>query len=317
MKDVSLKNKFFYNNLIRLGMECNQQCVFCNITRRENEEWQTLSTDQAKHAIDGFSKNLDIELSFSGGEPTIRNDLPELISHAKKMGVKRTQIQTNAIVIDDVYAKKLKLSGLDSAFVAFHSHIPEIQDELTKLKGSFRKTIRGIQALHNNGIEVVVNIVVNKKNFKYFKDYVIFVADTFNFIRCISVAIMQPHGRAANNLKELLPRYSDVARHFEDGTKIAKKRGIYIDNHYCSLPLCFLPEEIICSSLEYKENELLRKSPGSEIPERIRKIYSSKVHGVPCQNCILKNFCNGIWREYINLYGWNDIKPYKKSYKYF
>ena len=60
-------------------------------------------------------------LQFSGGEPTLRDDLPELVRYAKEAGCSYTQVNTNGIRLaeDRTYAKRLRDAGLDIVFLQF------------------------------------------------------------------------------------------------------------------------------------------------------------------------------------------------------
>ena len=299
------------NNILRLGLTCNEKCIFCNITKRLGEEWKTLSTKEAKKKIDSFAQEPKRELSFTGGEPTIRKDLFELIRYAKNKKIKHIQIQTNALVITKDYAKQLKKNGLNNAFVALTSYQANVHDKLTGLKGSYQKTLNGIDNLLKADIEVTVNIVVNKLNYQTLSEYISFINKRFPAIKLISIAIVQPHGRARDNINLLLPKYSEIYPFVKQAIIKAKKLGIKLDNHYCGLPLCFWDENELNLSLEFEENKRLRDSYDNDLHFRIKKIVQAKKQGLPCLKCYLRNFCNGIWKDYEKVYGWDDVKPRK------
>ena len=297
------------NNILRLGLACNEKCIFCNITQRPGEEWKTLSTQEAKKKIDSFAQEPERELSFTGGEPTIRKDLFELIGYAKEKGIKRIQIQTNALVITKDYAQQLKKNGLDNAFVALTSNQANVHDKLTGLKGSYKKTLSGIDNLLKADIEVTVNIVVNKLNYQTLPEYIFFINKRFPIIELISIAVLQPHGRAKDNINLLLPKYSEIYPFIKKAIIKAKKLGIKLDNHYCGLPLCFWDENELNLSLEFEENKRIRDSYDNDLHFRIKKIIQDKKQGLSCLKCYLRNFCNCIWKDYEKVYGWTDIKP--------
>jgi len=309
VNDEKDKKNQHINNILRLGLACNEKCIFCNITKRSGEEWKTLSTKKAKKKIDFFAKESERELSFTGGEPTIRKDIFELIRYAKEKGIKRIQIQTNALVLTKNYAKQLKKNGLDNAFVALISHKNNIHDKLTGLKGSYQKTLNGINNLLKANIEVTVNIVINKLNYQTLPEYISFIAKKFPAIKLIGIAVVQPHGRAHDNIDLLLPKYSDIYPFIKQAIIKAKKLGIKLDNHYCGLPLCFWNENELNLSLEFEENKRLRDSYNNDLHFRIKKIIQDKKQGPPCLKCYLRNFCNGIWKDYEKVYEWTDIKP--------
>lgn len=304
----------YINNILRLGLACNEKCVFCNVIKNSEEEGINITTEEAKIKIDKFAIDPGRELSFTGGEPTIRADLFELINYAKKSGINRIQIQTNALAITKEYAFRLKKSGLANAFIAFHSHLPHIQDKLTGLPGSWAKTLQGVKNVLQAGLEASINVVINKLNYKTLPEYVSFIADRFPEIKRISIAVLQPHGRARINIKKLLPKYSDIYPFMKKAMEQAESRGIKLDNHYCGLPLCFWGINDLETSLEFQENRYLRDCSGKErIHHRISRIIKDKTQGPPCLECYFRNFCNGVWKEYEELYGWDDVTPQTTS----
>jgi MoaA/NifB/PqqE/SkfB family radical SAM enzyme len=314
--DIATKKDDFINDILRLGFECNEKCVFCNFTPESEPDCHRLTADEAKTFIRRFAESSHRELSISGGEPTLRKDLPELISFARGLGVKQIQIQTNASLIDVQLAQHLREAGLTDAFVAFHSHIPEIQDKLTGLKGSFEKAVTGINNLIAAGINTAINIVITAENYADFSGYVQFVHDNFPGLAHLSMAIVQPHGKARENIA-LLPRYSEIADSINTGLRLAAKLDMRVDNHYCSLPLCFWDPTDVGDTLEFKESAHLRmKNRGEPVDRRIKMVMQDKFQGPKCADCWIKNFCFGVWSEYIEQFGYDDINPNIHSLKF-
>ena len=131
-------------DVLRLGIKCNQRCLFC--TAQTGDENET-TTQEAKELIDYIAINGTGTLAITGGEPTIRDDLITLIRYAKTKGIQNIELQTNAVrLTDNDYAIELVKSGVNHFFIALHSHDEKISDFLTQSKG-FNSTIRGIKNL--------------------------------------------------------------------------------------------------------------------------------------------------------------------------
>ena len=149
-------------------------------------------------------------LSITGGEPTLRKDLVFIINMASKIhSIRQINLQTNATLVSyKEYTVKLKKAGLDTAFVAFHSHKESVSNKLTS-STFWDKTVQGIKNLLSIGIPITLNPVINKLNYHLLPQYVKFVKEEFPNIKCISLSFVQPVGRAWKN-KWIIPRYSEV-----------------------------------------------------------------------------------------------------------
>ena len=78
---------------------CNLRCTYCeDFGAHRNAEYrgQTLPTDQMKRVIDVLAGECDL-LYLTGGEPTMRPDLPELLRHARSRGLRYLAMNTNAV----------------------------------------------------------------------------------------------------------------------------------------------------------------------------------------------------------------------------
>ena len=106
--------------LLEVTRRCNLRCRFCfaNGGCAEDDE----SLDALKAAVsDIVEKRGNVLLQLSGGEPTLRGDLPELVRYAKQAGCSYVQLNTNGIRLaeDESYARALKEAGLDIVFLQF------------------------------------------------------------------------------------------------------------------------------------------------------------------------------------------------------
>ena len=113
--------------LLEVTSRCNLRCRYCFANGGAAE--QDPSQEELKAAIrDVAQKCGGPLLQFSGGEPTLRDDLPELVRYAREAGCSYTQVNTNGIRLaqDPAYAKRLKEAGLDIVFLQFDGTRDEI-----------------------------------------------------------------------------------------------------------------------------------------------------------------------------------------------
>lgn len=139
---------------------CNQNCAFCN-TRRGEERRDFVARDAVRGRIDGAG---DAEtLVLTGGEPTLRRDLGDLVRHAKARGMGRVVLETNASLIDAPRAAALAEAGLDTARI----HLPAwggALDRITRDPGGFEQTLAGAAALAAAGIRLEASAPVVRSN---------------------------------------------------------------------------------------------------------------------------------------------------------
>jgi len=101
---------------------------------------------------------------FTGGEATLRNDLPELIAHAEANG-QITGLNTNARrLADEKYVAQLVEAGLDHVQITVESCEGGIHDEMMRSKGAFKQTINGLKNVLNSSLYVMTNTTMLRTN---------------------------------------------------------------------------------------------------------------------------------------------------------
>jgi 12,18-didecarboxysiroheme deacetylase len=141
---------------------CNLKCVHCYAQAKDIEFENELSTDEGKALIDDLANFGSPVILFSGGEPTLRKDLPELAAYAREKGM-RAVISTNGTLIDRDLAKKLKAVGLSYVGVSLDG-IRETNDKFRGMKGAFDAALRGLHNCQEEGIKVGLRFTINKQN---------------------------------------------------------------------------------------------------------------------------------------------------------
>ena len=143
---------------------CNLKCVHCYAQSEDRDYAGEMSTEEAKVMIDDLAEFGAPVLLFSGGEPTIRKDLVELMHYAKGKGM-RVVISTNGTLITAERAKEYADVGLSYVGVSLDG-AQETHDEFRGLPGSFDKAIAGIRNARDAGIKVGLRMTINKRNWK-------------------------------------------------------------------------------------------------------------------------------------------------------
>jgi radical SAM protein with 4Fe4S-binding SPASM domain len=101
---------------------------------------------------------------FTGGEPTLRNDLPELIAHAEQNG-QITGLNTNARRMSDPrFVESLVKAGLDHVQITVESNDPATHDEMVRCNGAFPQTIAGLKNALATPLFVMTNTTMLRTN---------------------------------------------------------------------------------------------------------------------------------------------------------
>ena len=144
---------------------CNQQCVHCYAAGQARANESELDTESWKKIIDKCKAIGIPQLTFTGGEPTMRADLTELIEYASWFV---TRLNTNGIVLTKDYCEKLKAVSLDSMQITFYSSDEKIHNQLVGAE-QYNNTVNGIKNALEAGISVSINTPLCTLNKDYLK----------------------------------------------------------------------------------------------------------------------------------------------------
>jgi len=151
-----------YRMDLALTYRCNNNCSHCYNARPRN--YPELSTDQWKKIIDRCWEVGIPHIIFTGGEPTLRVDLPELMNYAQSLG-QITGINTNGRRLADMdFVHQLVSSGLDHVQITLESAIPEEHDRLVCHPGAWQETIAGIKNALGSQLYVMTNTTLLRDN---------------------------------------------------------------------------------------------------------------------------------------------------------
>jgi radical SAM protein with 4Fe4S-binding SPASM domain len=144
-----------YRMDLALTYRCNNACHHCyNLPGRAKNE---LNTQQWKDVLSKLWQIGIPHIVFTGGEPTLRNDLPELIRHSEHLG-QINGINTNGRKLkDNRMLKRYRDAGLDHIQITIESSIPEVHDQMVNHPGAWRETVAGIQNAVNENFYVMTN----------------------------------------------------------------------------------------------------------------------------------------------------------------
>jgi len=143
-----------------LTYRCNERCVHCYLDHDDHGE---MTTAEIKDLLGQMADAGVFFLILSGGEIFLRKDLFEIIEHARKL-LFSVKLKTNAVMIRRQKAERIAKLGVESVQISVYSHRAEVHDAITKLPGSFRRTIEGARLLRANGVKVSFANVLMQHN---------------------------------------------------------------------------------------------------------------------------------------------------------
>ena len=163
MQDVT--SKAFRLNVplnvqLDLTYRCNERCVHCYLDHHDHGE---MTTAEIKHLLQDMADAGVFILTLSGGEIFVRKDIFEIIEHARRL-MFCVRLKTNATLIGEQEATRLRDLAIESIQVSIYSHRADVHDAVTLLPGSLERSLKAIRFLKAHGLKVIIANVLMTYN---------------------------------------------------------------------------------------------------------------------------------------------------------
>lgn len=297
--------------LIRLLEPCQARCSFC-ICRSGQPDLVSSIDDVEERLVEGREHGMEIVV-FTGGEPTLVRELPDLIRRAKELGYRTVGLQTNGIrLANRAYATQLRDAGLDRILQSLHSHQAETHEAIFQIEGCFDTCVGGARMAMALGLQVTLNFVTTIQNQGQHTDFVEFVhrelkrpfrPRQFYLSRypSITFSVMSPQGWGAQH-DQPLARLTDVAESVGRALVRARKLGLDVRiPGLCGFPPCLLPKH------KRRFDELYEERP---VRIQSRQLFET------CSDCAFEQRCSGYWKGYVAQHGHSEFVPIPKGTSY-
>lgn len=295
-----------------LNYACNAKCGFCynppitpELLRRE------LPLHEAAKSLYQGARDGARALNIHGGEVTLRDDLPQTLALARRLGYRRITIITNGVLLDDESAvRKLRDCGATHFRISIHAAGPRIHDEILGVPGAFERASKAMRHMKALGLPVGLNFVLDSRNFREVPGFL----KRFCLEEAVSdVIVYFPHlrGMMLINADRIGVSYSEVLPFVREGAGLLRREGRLAALALANFTPCLLPE-LRPLMLDW------RKEPGPASSMTHPEGFTDDIAGmkegqktlVPaCRRCELAESCLGVEREYVERRGDKEFAP--------
>ena len=187
--------------IIDVTNRCNLRCPVCFADAAPAGSVYEPTRDEVRAMLDNLRSNRPVPtpaVQFSGGEPTLREDLPDLIRLAKTLGFLNVQVNTNGIKLSQSpdYCRTLKDAGMDTVYLQFDGLTPDVY-RFTRGRDLVDVKMKALENCRRADMRSVVLVVTLVKgiNDHQLGDIIRFAAANFDVVRCINVQPLSFTGR--------------------------------------------------------------------------------------------------------------------------
>jgi radical SAM protein with 4Fe4S-binding SPASM domain len=221
---------------------CNAACTFCyagcNCTVNPVGSSHEMTLEEIRRVLDKIARQAKVpSISFTGGEATLRPDLPDMIRHARGLGM-RVNLITNGIrASSPAYVRTLADAGLHSAQVSVEGTTAAVHEAITRIRGSFAEAIRAVRNFRDAGLTVHTNTTLTRTNLEDAAEFPAFVRKELG-LEAFSMNLVIPTGSALlNGGGGLQVRYREIGPHLERILRRSRELGVEF-HWYSPTPMC-------------------------------------------------------------------------------
>jgi len=297
---------------LKVGYECNNNCIHCVITsHKERLQNNAMPTDltflEISSVLENASRQGVSKVVVTGGEPSIRSDLPQILEHLNGLGM-HINVQSNGRRLSNPTLLKAieSIPGI-SFTIALHGPTAALHDQITRKQGSFVETIESIRTLVKLDKRVTLKIVISKPNAKVLSS--IFALAEQEGVSGVCLAFPHGMGNALTNFREVIPSYSEIWPELEPILDRASLSTVSIILE--TFPPCVIGGRFqnIAELMDTPQTSVDYLHVGETVRDWNVDRVSIKTKFSQCEDCLFYAMCEGPWDEYPLIYGNKEFKP--------
>lgn len=193
--------------LLEITHRCPLQCPYCSNPVELDRGSKELSTEEWKKVLTELAEIGVLQIHFSGGEPTARKDIVDLVQHASDVGL-YTNLITSAVLLTKDKLKALADAGLCHVQISFQGNEPALADRVAGLSNAHAKKIEAARWTRELDLTLTVNAVMHRQNLHQLADIIQMAVD-LDADR-LEVANVQYYGWALKNRAALMPTLEQI-----------------------------------------------------------------------------------------------------------
>lgn len=280
---------------IATSFTCNQACLFCHARRAQDAAGFVAARAVAGRIVAAIKAGAE-RIVLTGGEPTLRKDLPRLVSAARRAGAKEVWLETNAALIDEARAMALQSAGLDRVRVQLSGADDSI-DAITRDPGGFEATLRGIRAWLFAGMALDVVAVLSSSTLGHTPRIPGLLATLLQAgpwkagVRCLWIVVPS----LVRDDPEL-PQAEALLACIADTMQAAQRAGLEVKlEPHTAPPPCAFPDL-------QRVTALFALAPGRRDQPGYTRIAA-------CEGCLVRDRCPGWSASHLTLFDPNLARP--------
>lgn len=283
-----------------LGYDCNLACDYCTIT--PDMRRRALSTERVAREIDRASTRGFRDIAFTGGEPTIRQDLPALVKLARRRGFAHVKIASNGLRYAHApYLDHLVACGVDRFHVSLHAAADDAYERTVQLAGTAPLRRAALENLVARGLDPVADLILKEDTYRHVPAWIESLARIG--LRRFALWLVSLTDNNRDNTHQL-PKITDLVPTLIAAFDLARRDGLEVVSLH--VPRCFLPG--------YEDHV---RHPGADLvtvvtPDDVFDLRDSRLGGgvkpAGCAGCKFASICPGLRQDYIDHLGGDEVR---------
>lgn len=301
---------------IHLTDECNQSCKFCVVDSYQGRKEAVNKRLIYKFLKENSNKGYEV-VNIHGGESTIVEGFIDILTMIKELGYPQVSLQTNGKTLSDKdYAKRLIDLNVKTFVTSFHTTSPAEMADLANVPESWLgEIVQGIKNVKDMGAKVRTNTVVYKNNVNHLNEIMRFIVNELK-VDHINISALHPAGRAYKNFYEVVPKVLEIVDEVKEAVDYVKSTGTVVTLE--GFPPCIIGE-YSNYIVDWEETNFKLLYHMYVLPNYADFMTSkTRITGEFCKGCIYQKdkMCGGIYKEYIEKYGWDEFENVKPVCEY-
>ncbi len=305
---------------IALGYRCNHRCLFCPCGKNKAVTLAAPISEILSAIENGVSKQNVTHITISGGEPTLHPDFRTILEFCvdRNMEIGILSNGENFYRTDNV---ERYFGGLPAKAIhvttAIHSDLEELHEKVTRVAGSFSRTVSGLKNVMSIGIPVTVKQVISRWNYQRLPNFVDFVFREYGQGISLTFCGMDFCGMQPEQIHEVASSFFDIGSCLEMALDLVislrEKYRAFPFVTVADLPLCcadpyywgFFTKSSRCALAQYSAPN----SDENKVFSNYNVVNDCDTFFKACGDCSVSELCPGAWRTAYEYFGEEAVRP--------